>query len=121
MYFVNINNNVKYNMNMKKIVKNNTTNVSMSDNTNLIHNKYFRTVLIAYYSLTRNRNIIEAIEDTKNEVLLKNLFEEYQQYLAGFDVSVKEEDIGDNTLKVPETTTIKAFNILSILKKHPKI
>jgi hypothetical protein len=88
----------------------------------LMENKYFRTVLLSYYMLTRDKDVLVASEKLKDPKLIVSLFEEYKRYVAGFDIEIENEHSDDTPVfKVPEFTTIKPANILSILKKAPKI
>lgn len=84
-------------------------------------NKYFKTILLSYYMLTRNVNVLPAYEKLKDEKLLSDLFEEYKRYVAGYDLNIfLEEGKDQSSFKVPEFTTIKSSSILQILKKNPK-
>lgn len=57
-----------------------------------ITNKYFKTVLVAYYKLTRNKTIIESIEDLKNIDVLKALSQEYVDFLSGMSIQIAMND-----------------------------
>ena len=89
----------------------------------LRHNKYFKTVLLAYYMLTRDENVIEAAEKFKNQKLVNEIFEEYKLYISGHDVNITIESNvrAKEVFKTPDVTTIKPSIILSLLKKAPKI
>ena len=87
----------------------------------LKENKYFRTVLLSYYMLTRNVDIFPAYEKLKDDKILTDLFEEYKRYVAGYDLSIYlDNEKQENTFKAPDFTTIKPNTILQILKKNPK-
>ncbi len=83
-------------------------------------NKYFRTVLVAYYMLTRNVEVLAASAKLKDETVLQELFYEYERYVAGFDIEISVEQKKAPVFKVPDFTSFKISSLLQILKKTPK-
>lgn len=103
----------------RKSVKKNNSKISEDI---LKENKYFQTVLLAYYMLTRNEDVLQSAKKIKDKTFVSNLFEEYKRYIAGYDLDIfVENDESNMTFKVPDFTTIKANSMLQILKKTPKI
>jgi len=89
--------------------------ISREEKENLINNKYFRSVLLSYYSLTRDKHILECLDDFKNKKLVENLFDELPRYLAGYSISL-DEYTSDPTMILPHVPTLKG-SLQNLLKK----
>jgi hypothetical protein len=81
-------------------------------------NKYFRTIILVYYSHSRNEDILVSYEKlNKNPELWSEIFDEYIKYYNGLTI---ETDIEH---KVPEfvaqTPATRLSQILSIMKYAP--
>lgn len=96
--------------------------ISQEMEENLKKNKYVKTLLLSYYMLTRNEDVLSASEKFNDQTLVENIYEEFKKYIAGLDCNIMVESVMPNEIfRVPDSYTIKPINILSILRKTPKV
>lgn len=81
-------------------------------------NKFFRTVLLSYYMLTRNVELKQAMADSKVSNFFEMLFEEYILYLAGEFINVDEPATYD--ILIPQVISSKSANVLSACAEFSK-
>ncbi len=55
-------------------------------------NKYFKTVLISYYILSRNVILREALYESQKPKFFEKMLDEYLQFNAGFDINIEQEN-----------------------------
>lgn len=79
-------------------------------------NRYFKTVLVSYYKLTRNKILAQCIEDLRRDSVLRKICDEYILFLSGKSVQV-DLNGQDNTFSssgkfsIPEGIYMKDENI----------
>lgn len=84
-------------------------------------NKYFRTFLMSFYAVTRNKNVIdgqsefEALEQDDN--FINQLIDEYISYYLGKPIFVNSGQTEVSTLKIPEKSSFSNQSILDSIKK----
>lgn len=87
------------------------TQLASEDFENLcLKNKYFQVILVSYYKLTRNKSLMTAIKDLKDQETAKKISQEYVDFLGGknVQVSVESEDVGfslGGTFAIPANIT----------------
>ena len=78
-------------------------------------NKYFKTILIAYYAYSRNMNVIEVYELLQNDPdLYTEIFDEYIRYCADENVVIGSNQNANSF--TPQAPTSKSSQIISLLK-----
>ena len=82
------------------------------------NNKFFKTVLLSYYMLTRSVDLKQALLDSKVPNFFDMLFEEYILYLAGEFINVDEPMTYD--IVVPQVISSKSANVLSACAEFAK-